>query len=349
MHIVIDIRMKISKYIVNVLISIFSYISFVLSFVICSSLEVTIDDHPPSNLKKKGIKLHGILLWVSMGLLMPMGILFIRMGNKANENGRKVKVFFYHHAIFQILAVVLATIGAIITLLTTTIKGLALYATMWLQFLTGIFKPSRGCKRRLKWFLLHWILGTIVSIVGIRAYKKKTSSSRDSNKREHFQKQRVFLDELDNHHNNNTNGRSDIQVVTRSHHEQKVYGSYLVAKVTHFVGTVKRDKVELKAIKEGAVSYASLEKRLSYMRSLGELSDEEGEEKYCVDFFRKGVEHGEDFIIMDYVKADGEQDEGSLFGTRFAGLGRAVGTADIINQHVRMHKEKKAKQDRNNK
>nr|VDD48792.1 unnamed protein product [Brassica oleracea] len=126
------------------------------------------------------IKLHGILLWVSMGLLMPVGILFIRMGNKANENGRKVKVFFYHHAIFQIVAVVLATIGAIITLLTTTIKGLALYATMWLQFLTGIFKPSRGCKRRLKWFLLHWILGTIVSIVGIRAYNKKTSSSRDS-------------------------------------------------------------------------------------------------------------------------------------------------------------------------
>ncbi|WZZ24795.1 hypothetical protein YC2023_008196 [Brassica napus] len=157
----------------------------------------------------------------------------------------------------------------------------------------------RGCKRRLKWFLLHWILGTIVSIVGIRAYKKKTSSSRDSNKREHFQKQRVFLDELDNHHNNNTNGRSDIQVVTRSHHEQKVYGSYLVAKLILSVGTVKRDKVELKAIKEGAVSYASLEKRLN-------------------------------------VKADGEQDEGSLFGTRFAGLGRAVGTADIINQHVRM-------------
>ncbi|CAF2069546.1 unnamed protein product [Brassica oleracea var. botrytis] len=31
---------------------------------------------------------------------------------------------------------------------------------------------------------------------------------------------------------------------------------------------MKRDKVELKAIKEGAVSYASLEKRLSYMRSL---------------------------------------------------------------------------------
>jgi len=154
---------------------------------------------------------------------------------------------------------------------------------MWLQFLTGVFKPSRyiyihvtytsflctyiftyaspllrfywihcrGSKRRLRWFLLHWILGTIVSIVGIvniytgiQAYQKKTSLSRDSSlwtilftvqvtclvffylyqdKWEHFQKQRVVLDELD-HQNNNTNGRNNqsIQVVTRNDHEQKV-------------------------------------------------------------------------------------------------------------------------------
>lgn len=64
---------------------------------------------------------------------------------------------------------------------------------------------------------------------------------------------------------------------------------------------MKRDKVELKAIKEGAVSYASLEKKAQLYEKLvrGELTDEQGEEKYCVDFFRKGVEHGEDFIIMD--------------------------------------------------
>lgn len=161
--------------------------------------------------------------------------------------------------------------------------GLALYVAMWLQFLTGIFRPSRyiyvhkytiymylsmpqfshfsryyrlhcrGSKRRLKWFLLHWILGTIVSVVGIinvytgiRAYQKKTSSSRDSSiwtilftaqlsclvlfyliqdKLEHFQKQRVVIDELDHHQNTDTNGRSNdqtIQVVTRNDQEQKV-------------------------------------------------------------------------------------------------------------------------------
>lgn len=51
----------------------------------------------------------------------------------------------------QILAVILATIGAIMSLRTLENSfdnnhqrlGLALYAAMWLQFLTGIFKPSR--------------------------------------------------------------------------------------------------------------------------------------------------------------------------------------------------------------
>ncbi|KAL1222939.1 Cytochrome domain-containing protein [Cardamine amara subsp. amara] len=265
--------MKISKSLGTVFISVLFYVSSLPSFVICSSIEVTIDDHSPSNLKNKGslvqdelshqmidsIKLHGILLWVSMGFLMPMGILFIRMANKANENGRKVKVFFYLHIIFQILAVVLATIGAIMSLRTLENSfdnnhqrlGLALYAAMWLHFFTGVFKPSRGSKRRLRWFLLHWILGTIVSIVGIiniytgiRGYQKKSSSTRDSSlwtilftaqisclvffylfqdKWEQLQKQRVVVDELD-HQNNNTNGSNvdQIQVVTRNDHEQKV-------------------------------------------------------------------------------------------------------------------------------
>ncbi|KAJ0232897.1 Cytochrome b561 domain-containing protein [Hirschfeldia incana] len=265
--------MKISTSLETVLVSVIFYLSSASPFVICSSLDVTIDSHSPSHLKNNGsllsnqmitsIKLHGILLWASMGFLMPMGILFIRMANKANENRRNVKVFFYLHVIFQILAVVLATIGAIMSLRTLENSfnnnhqrlGLALYVAMWLQFLTGIFRPSRGSKRRLKWFLLHWILGTIVSVVGIinvytgiRAYQKKTSSSRDSSiwtilftaqlsclvlfyliqdKLEHFQKQRVVIDELDHHQhqNTNSNGRSNdqtIQVVTRNDQEQKV-------------------------------------------------------------------------------------------------------------------------------
>ncbi|CAN7013481.1 unnamed protein product [Brassica rapa subsp. trilocularis] len=464
--------MKISTSLGTVLVSVIFYLSSASPFVICSSLDVTIDNHSPRHLKNNGsllsnqmitsIKLHGILLWASMGFLMPMGILFIRMANKANENGRNVKVFFYLHVIFQqILAVVLATIGAIMSLRTLENSfnnnhqrlGLALYVAMWLQFLTGIFRPSRGSKRRLKWFLLHWILGTIVSIIGIiniytgiRAYHMKTSSSRDSSiwtilftaqlsflvvvyliqdKWEHFQKQRVVIDELDHHQNTNTSGRSNDQTIQVIHRAKKKMGGEedtkkrvvveslgwitessimpkkhraiegvgpssimelkaqlyksqeeakqtkdftgsdaqyhrakeriaakdsFAAKNSGVEGRALKDKLELKAVKDGAVSYAALEKKAQLYEKLarGELSDEEAEEKYCVDFFRKGVQRGDDLepprtsnssvsAPPEELKADGE-DDGSLFSTKFAGLGRAVETADI-SQHVRMVRE----------
>ncbi|KAL1222940.1 hypothetical protein V5N11_013411 [Cardamine amara subsp. amara] len=109
-----------------------------------------------------------------------------------------------------------------------------------------------------------------------------------------------------------------------------------------------KDKIEMKAVKDGAVSYAALEKKAQLYEKLvrGELSDEEGEEKYCVDFFRKGIEHEDDpkpssnssiSAPHEYFKNDGD-DDGSLFSTKFAGLGRAIGTADI-SQHVRMVRE----------
>ncbi|KAK8923601.1 hypothetical protein KSP39_PZI019105 [Platanthera zijinensis] len=53
----------------------------------------------------------------------------------------------------------------------------------------------------------------------------------------------------------------------------------------------KRDKLELKALKDGSVSYAALEKKAELYEKLvrGELPDEEEKEKYCVDFFQKNV------------------------------------------------------------
>ncbi|GFQ05829.1 uncharacterized protein at4g18255, partial [Phtheirospermum japonicum] len=53
-----------------------------------------------------------------------------------------------------------------------------------------------------------------------------------------------------------------------------------------------KDKLELKAVQDGSASYAALERKAEIYNKLvrGELSDEEDEEKYCVDFFRKGLE-----------------------------------------------------------
>ncbi|GFP88723.1 uncharacterized protein at4g18255, partial [Phtheirospermum japonicum] len=52
-----------------------------------------------------------------------------------------------------------------------------------------------------------------------------------------------------------------------------------------------KDKLELKAVQDGSASYAALERKAKIYNKLvrGELSEEEDEEKYCVDFFRKGL------------------------------------------------------------
>ncbi|XP_039115615.1 uncharacterized protein At4g18257-like [Dioscorea cayenensis subsp. rotundata] len=52
-----------------------------------------------------------------------------------------------------------------------------------------------------------------------------------------------------------------------------------------------RDKMELKAVNDGSVSYAALERKAELYDKLarGELPDEEDKEKYCVDFFQKSL------------------------------------------------------------
>ncbi|MBA0704701.1 hypothetical protein Golax_016942 [Gossypium laxum] len=95
------------------------------------------------------IRLHGFLLWASMGFLMPVGILAIRMSNR-QECGTRLKILFYVHVVSQ--------------------------ASSSLLLL--------GSKGRSGWFFAHWLLGTAISILGIiniytglRAYHEKTSRS----------------------------------------------------------------------------------------------------------------------------------------------------------------------------
>ncbi|WRX26729.1 hypothetical protein QQP08_019216 [Theobroma cacao] len=110
-----------------------------------------------------------------------------------------------------------------------------------------------------------------------------------------------------------------------------------------------KDKLELKAVNDGSVSYAALEKKAELYDKLvrGELSDEEDKEKYCVDFFTKGVEQEESQQpqvdrASDNVQAgdeDGDSDGGpSLFNTNFVGPGRTAGIIDN-DEHKRFVRE----------
>ncbi|KAJ0112152.1 hypothetical protein Patl1_01429 [Pistacia atlantica] len=108
------------------------------------------------------ITVHGFLLWASTGLLMPT------------------------------LAVLLATAGAVLSFRNFNNSfsnhhqkiGVVLYGIVWLQALIGFLRPQRGSKRRSVWFFAHWLLGTVVSLLGIlnmytglQAFHEKTYRS----------------------------------------------------------------------------------------------------------------------------------------------------------------------------
>lgn len=99
-----------------------------------------------------------------------------------------------------------------------------------------------------------------------------------------------------------------------------------------------RDKLELKAVKDGSASYAALEKKAALYDKLvrGELSDEEDKEKYCVDFFVKRHEQDESeqtqhhdlSFVAPPENQDGETDVSMLFNAKPMGLGQAGATWD---------------------
>ncbi|KAI3465929.1 hypothetical protein Pfo_022592 [Paulownia fortunei] len=137
------------------------------------------------------IKLHGFLLWASVGFLMPVAILIKRMSNR-EESGRRLRIIFHVHAITQVFSVLLATAGAVMSIKYFDNSfsndhqriGLAFYVVMWLQAFLGIFRPNRGSKGRSIWFLFHWLVGIAVSLLGViniytglQAYHKRTSKN----------------------------------------------------------------------------------------------------------------------------------------------------------------------------
>ncbi|KAL6206840.1 hypothetical protein ACLB2K_024086 [Fragaria x ananassa] len=109
-----------------------------------------------------------------------------------------------------------------------------------------------------------------------------------------------------------------------------------------------KDKLELKAVKDGSASYAALEKKAALYEKLarGELSDEEDKEKYCVDFFVKRHEQDESeqtqrfdsSAVAPLEDQDGETDLSTLFSRKPVGLGHAGATWDN-DEHKRFVRE----------
>ncbi|KAF3777844.1 Cytochrome b561 domain-containing protein [Nymphaea thermarum] len=137
------------------------------------------------------MEVHGFLLWASVGLLTPVGVVLMRLSHRVDCR-KRLKILFYLHAVLEIISVLLATVGAIMALKNFENKfnnthqkiGLAIYALIWLQPFIGLCRPHRGIKGRSSWYFLHWLLGTGVSLlgflniyIGLYAYHNRTSNN----------------------------------------------------------------------------------------------------------------------------------------------------------------------------
>ncbi|KAJ6724756.1 hypothetical protein OIU85_022654 [Salix viminalis] len=112
-------------------------------------------------------------------------------------------------------------------------------------------------------------------------------------------------------------------------------------------GVESRTSLSLKQLMMGSASYAALERKAELYEKLvrGELSDEEENEKYCVDFFKKVVEHDESVRprgnntsyaaapVDDKGKVDGDSDDSVLFNAKFVAPGRTAGAVDKAQHH----------------
>ncbi|KAG0458109.1 hypothetical protein HPP92_023000 [Vanilla planifolia] len=108
----------------------------------------------------------------------------------------------------------------------------------------------------------------------------------------------------------------------------------------------KRDKLELKATRDGSASYAALERKAELYEKLsrGELPDEEDKEKYCVDFFQKSLSQAappqtEENYTVSGTPHDHDDDKDDPFPiARSFGLGRTSSMLDS-DDHKRFVRE----------
>uniref|UniRef100_A0A7N0TIS8 Cytochrome b561 domain-containing protein n=1 Tax=Kalanchoe fedtschenkoi TaxID=63787 RepID=A0A7N0TIS8_KALFE len=178
-------KMKSSKQLV---LYVCSVVILLVPSVRSSQEEVKVMSQRSSKQLPSQIILHGFLLWTSLGFLTPAGILIIRISSKL-ESRRKLKIL---HVVTQISSALLVTAAAALSIRNFDNSfnnchqrmGLSLYVAVWVQLLTGFFRPQRGGYGRRFWFSAHWVLGTFVSLLGIiniysglQAYHKRTANS----------------------------------------------------------------------------------------------------------------------------------------------------------------------------
>lgn len=122
------------------------------------------------------IRVHGWLMWLGMGLLMPVAIVLVRFSSQARARGdlKTVRTLVYTHICIQVVAVLAVICSAVVAIVkfdnnfhyTHERLGLALWILVWLAPLIGFIRPDHGVRSRPAWYAAHWLFGTAGVLLG---------------------------------------------------------------------------------------------------------------------------------------------------------------------------------------
>jgi hypothetical protein len=108
-------------------------------------------------------------MFLAFGVCFPFGIIAVRFLRNVTRH------YVWLHIAIQALGFILATIGVIlayarfpsdsINLMHSRI-GAAVVALVWLQPIPALFRPKKGSPVRPFWFVVHWLCGVGVIVLG---------------------------------------------------------------------------------------------------------------------------------------------------------------------------------------
>ncbi|MCO5609710.1 hypothetical protein L7F22_063942 [Adiantum nelumboides] len=111
------------------------------------------------------IVLHGVLMWLGMGLCMPLGIILIHFLRTAGQEGNTAlsgRIARGHVAVQSVgLLLALSNFGVVGLGHTHGRLGVALLLAPLMAAFLGMVRPEVGAgRKRGLWYAAHWLLGT---------------------------------------------------------------------------------------------------------------------------------------------------------------------------------------------
>jgi hypothetical protein len=124
------------------------------------------------------VLIHGVLMYASFGVVLPISVLLARFGKDAFLPGiRQKSPWLWAHASANIFALVIAIPALVLILLEVNTAqftaiphaylGIIAFGFVVFNIIWAIFKPEKTSESRGAWAIVHWWIGRLAVLIGL--------------------------------------------------------------------------------------------------------------------------------------------------------------------------------------